>query len=227
MPTVFITGAGRGIGLELARQYADANWQVIAGVRSAEGGEAVLNLPGDVAAVSLDVADPAEVSILAERMKGVAIDLLICNAGVYGPRSQALGDLDYPGWEDVLRVNTLGPLRIIEAFLDHLRAGSDRTIVAITSKMGSIADNGSGRQYYYRSSKAALNAAMRSVAIDLAADGFRIAVLHPGWVRTDMGGPNALISVEQSVDGMRAVIAGLTPETSGGFFNYDGRPIPW
>ena len=139
----------------------------------------------------------------------------------------ALGDLDYTAWEEVLRANTLAPLRMIEAFLDHLRAGEGKTIASVSSKMGSIADNRGGGQYIYRSSKAALNAAMRSVALDLAGEGIKAVILHPGWVRTDMGGPAALIDAPESVAGMKQVIDGLTPDRSGRFFNYDGQEISW
>ena len=227
MPTVLITGCGRGIGLELARQYAADAWTVLATVRDSAGAEALQRLSGDVGVLDLDVADAASVAILSERTRGTAIDLLINNAGLYGPRTVTLGAIHYPVWLEVLATNTLGPIRLVEAFLDHLRAGDGKTIVNLSSKAGSIADNTSGRGYIYRSSKAALNAATKSLAIDLAPEGFRVAVLHPGWVHTDMGGPNALIDTATSVAGMRRVIDGLTPADSGGFFNYDGSPIPW
>ena len=227
MPTVFVTGCSRGIGLELARQYAADGWTVLATVRDAVGAEAVAQLDGDVSVFDLDISDPASIAILSERTRGAAIDLLINNAALYGPRATKLGAIHYPAWHDVLTANTLGPIRVVEAFLDHLRAGEGRTIVSLTSKAGSIADNRSGGGYIYRSSKAALNAAMKSVAVDLAPEGFRVAVLHPGWVRTDMGGPNALIDTAVSVAGMRRVIEELTPADSGRFFNYDGKEIPW
>ncbi len=222
-----VTGANRGIGLELARQYAQDGWTVLATMRDTGDAEAVLSLPGDIDVLELDVVDPASVAILSERTRGTAIDILINNAGIYGPRRPALGAIHYPSWIDVLATNTLGPVRVTEAFLDHLRQGRQRTIVAITSKMGSMGDNGSGGQYIYRSSKAALNAAMRSLAIDLAPEGFRVAILHPGWVRTGMTGPNARMDPQESVAGLRRVIERLSPEDSGSFLNYDGTRIPW
>ena len=227
MPTVLITGAGRGLGLELARQYAEDGWTVLAGVRSTTGANHLSAIDGDVAAVSLDVADPASVTILAERMRGIAIDLLINNAGVYGPRAMTLGDLDYAAWRDVLEVNLLGTLRVTEAFLDHVLTSDGKKIAFLTSKMGSIADNSSGGVYAYRSSKSALNAAVRSLAIDLAPQDVAVTLLHPGWVRTDMGGAGALIDVIESVTGMRRVIDTVGPDKTGRFWNYDGRELPW
>ena len=222
-----ITGTSRGIGLEFARAYSEAGWSVIATLRDGGDTDGLAALPGSVTPVQLDVADPASVAILGERLKGVALDLLIANAGVYGPRGVPLGRISYPDWQAVMAVNVFGSIRVIETFLEHLRAGSGRRIVAITSKMGSIADNGSGGTYPYRSSKAALNAAMRSVALDLAPEGFAVGVLHPGWVKTEMGGPHALIDTATAVAGMRRVIDGLTVANTGRFWNYDGREIPW
>ncbi len=226
MPTALITGAGRGLGLELARQFAADNWTVLAGVREPGKADDLRHIDGDVSPVPLDVADPASVAILAERLSGVPIDLLINNAGIFGPRDTALGGVDYDVWRQVLEVNTLAPMRVAEAFIDQLRAGEGRKIVTLSSRMGSIGE-ASGGSYIYRSSKAAVNAVMKSLARDLASEGFTIAVVHPGWVRTDMGGPGAAIDAVESVTGLKMVIDGLSPTDSGGFFNYDGTPIPW
>lgn len=226
MPTVLITGAGRGLGLELTRHFAEDGWTVLAGLRDMENAPALARIKGDVAAVPLDVADPASVAILGERLAGTPIDMLINNAGIYGPRGVALGSIDYDSWRQVFEVNTLAPMRLAEAFIGHLREGQGRKIVTISSKMGSMGD-ASGGEYVYRSSKAAVNAAMRNLALDLAPEGFTVVVLHPGWVRTDMGGPGAAIDTVESVTGLKRVIDGLTPSETGGFFNYDGSPIPW
>ncbi len=154
--------------------------------------------------------------------------MLINNSGIYGPtgQGQALGSLEYRAWEQVLAVNTLGPVRVTEALLESLKAGKQRKIVSVTSLMGSITDNNGGGSLFYRSSKAALNGAMKTLAIDLGRE-FCVAVLHPGWVRTDMGGPEAPLDVAASVAGMRRVIEGLGAEDSGRFFNYDGKALPW
>ncbi|MEE8272227.1 MAG: SDR family oxidoreductase [Alphaproteobacteria bacterium] len=226
MPTILITGAGRGIGLEFARQYGGDGWTVLATLRDPAKAESLLALEGHVAVMPLDVADPASVAILAERLGGTPIDLLINNAGVYGPRSTVLGELDYPAWQTVLTVNTLGPMRVTEAFLNHLRAGAQKKIVTVSSRMGSIAES-SGGAYAYRSSKAAVNSVMKGLAAELAPEGFTVALFHPGWVRTDMGGPTAAVAPADSAAGMRAVIDRLGPADSGGFFDHDGTPIPW
>lgn len=227
MPTVLITGANRGIGLEFARQYGEAGWTVFAGTRTPDAVTDLAAIDGEVIPVGLDVADPASVAILSERLRGVAIDLLINNAGVYGPRGPRLGSLSYGDWHSVIDTNVFGAMRVTEAFLDHLRDGDGKAIATVTSKMGSMADNGSGGSYFYRSSKAAVNAVFRSLAIDLRGEGFVVVLLHPGWVRTDMGGPGALIDTQESVTGMRRVIDGAGADASGRWFNYDGREIPW
>ncbi|MBI4182532.1 MAG: SDR family oxidoreductase [Proteobacteria bacterium] len=227
MPTTLITGANRGIGLEFARQYAAEGWRVLACCRAPERAEALGALGGDIRIERLDVTDFAGLGALAARLSAERIDLLVNNAGVYGPRDVALGQVDPAAWLDVLRTNAVAPLKVAEAFREQVAASEGRTIVAITSHMGSIGDNGSGGAYIYRSSKAALNAAMRSLAIDLGARGITVAVLHPGWVKTDMGGPGAAIAPETSVAGMRRVIARLSLADSGRFFNYDGTAIPW
>ena len=226
MPTTLITGAGRGLGLEFARQFADDGWTVLAGVRDPGSADDLRRIDGDVSPVPLDVADPASVAILGERLSGVPIDLLINNAGIYGPRKTIPGTLDYDAWREVFEVNTLAPMRVAEAFLEHVRASEGRKIVTVSSKMGSIADS-SGGSYTYRSSKAAVNAAMKALAMDLQPEGFTVIVVHPGWVRTDMGGPSALIDAVESVTGLKAVIDGLTPSDTGRFINYDGSEIPW
>ncbi len=226
MPTALITGAGRGLGLELTRRFAEDGWTVLAGLRDMENAPSLARIKGDVAAVPLDVADPASVAILAERLAGTPIDMLINNAGIYGPRGVALGSIDYDSWREVFEVNTLAPMRLAEAFIGHLRDGKGRKIVTISSKMGSMGD-ASGGEYVYRSSKAAVNAAMHNLALDLAPEGFTVVVLHPGWVRTDMGGPGAAIDAVESVTGLKQVIDELTRADTGGFFNYDGSPIPW
>jgi NAD(P)-dependent dehydrogenase (short-subunit alcohol dehydrogenase family) len=153
--------------------------------------------------------------------------VLINNAGVGAPKGQRLGSLDYAAWARVLDVNTLGPMRVVEAFLDSVAKGSDRKIVTVTSAMGSIADNASGGSYAYRSSKAAVNIVMKSLSIELAPRGITCVVVHPGWVRTDMGGPGGKLDPPESVAALRRLIAGLKPQDAGRFFNYDGKTYPW
>lgn len=227
MPSVLITGASRGIGLEFARQYAADGWRVHAACRDPDGARDLAGLAGEVSRHRLDVTDPAEVEALARALGDTPIDLLINNAGIYGPRDLPFDGLDYEIWAQVLATNTLAPMRVVAGFVDHVAASDQKKIVTISSNAGSIANNTTGGSYLYRSSKAALNAAMKSLAVDLANRGIVACVLHPGWVRTDMGGPGAPVGMTESIAGMRQVIARLDAGTSGHFFNYDGTELPW
>ncbi len=227
MPTVMVTGANRGIGLEFARQYADAGWTVIATCRNPGRADALKALAGDVTVQAMDVGDPASIRAAKKGIGDAPIDVLINNAGLLGGRDQAFGATDYDTMGEVLRVNVIGPLAVAEAFVGNLEAGKGKRLATVSSRIGSIAENGSGGRYIYRPSKAGVNAVMKSVALDLAGQGILVAILHPGHVQTDMGGPKAPVSPADSVAGMRAVIDGLTPETSGHFFNYDGAVIAW
>lgn len=227
MPTVLITGANRGLGFEFARQYCAAGWRVIATCRKPEAAGRLESLSCNTEVHPLDVADFAQVEALAHALDHEKIDLLLSNAGVYGPPSSQFGSLDFAAWEEVFRVNSMATLKICECFADHVAGSNLKLIVAITSRMGSIDDNASGGSYFYRASKAALNAVMKSLSIDLKERGITVAVLHPGWVKTDMGGADALIDVGPSVAGMRKVIAGLKPQDSGKFLGFNGDEIPW
>ncbi len=226
MPTVLITGAGRGLGLEFAKQYADDGWTVHAACRDPEAAATLRGLGDGVRLARLDVTSAEQVAELADDLRGEAIDLLLNNAGIYGPREYPLGEIDYAAWAEVLRVNTLAPLRVAAAFAEHVATSGQKRMAFVSSRMGSIEQN-SGGAYIYRSSKAALNAAVKSLAIDLAPRGVTAVVIHPGWVRTDMGGPGAAIAPAESVAGMRRVFARLTPDDGGRFFGYDGSNLPW
>ena len=229
--SLLVTGSNRGLGLEFVRQYAADGWKVYAACRAPGEAVELMGLAGDsggrIEVVGLDVTDLASVRDAASRLGGVPLDLLINNAGVGSPRQQKLGSLDYAAWQRVLDTNTLGPMRVTEAFLANVEKGQQKKIVTITSGMGSIEDNGSGGSYAYRSSKAAVNMVVKSLSIDLAARGITCIVMNPGWVRTDMGGPGGQLSPEQSISAMRKVIAGLKPADSGKFFNHNGRQYPW
>jgi len=211
MPSVLITGANRGIGLEFARQYAAAGWRVFAACRDPARAKDLKELKGDVRVSTLDIGDFMAINVLARELEGEAIDVLVNNAGVYGPGPQTLESLDYDGWAETFRIDCMAQIRMSRAFLDHVAKSERKVIVALTSKMGSIDDNSGGGAYIYRSCKAALNAAFKSLAIDVAPRGIVAAVIHPGWVMTDMGGPNALISAAESVTAMRALIGRFTP----------------
>ena len=226
MPTVMITGASRGLGLEFARQYAHDGWSVIATCRKPENATE-LNAIDGVTVYPLNVTNFTAVGALADKLKGTAIDVLINNAGVYGPKGSALNELDFDMWEQVLRTNTMAPLCVAQCFAAHVAASDHKCIATLSSKMGSMTDNTSGGSYLYRSSKAAVNAVMKSLANDLGPQGVISVLLHPGWVRTDMGGASGLIGAEQSVTGMRRVIGSAKMSDSGHFYAYDGAEIPW
>ena len=225
MPVVFLTGANRGIGFEFARQYAADGWRVIAAVRDPARAEALRGLPGNLEIHALDVADLDGASRLGETLRDEAIDVLIANAGISGPRDMSLHHVAGDAWAEVFRINAMAPLAIAGALRTQIARSGQRKAIAISSRLGSMAANSEGGLYAYRSSKAALNAVWKSFAVDHP--GIIAAVLHPGWVRTDMGGASAPVLPSDSVAGMRRVISGLTLHDSGGFFDYGGASLPW
>ncbi len=231
MPSTLITGANRGLGFEFARQYLADGWQVYAACRDPASASELRRLAEDsddkLRILAMDVTDPASIRAAATELDGQAIDLLLNNAGIIGPRGQTIGNIDYEAWAEVLAVNTMGPMRVSEAFVEHVASSDRKLIVTLTSGMGSIADNTSGGSIVYRSSKAAVNMVMRSLAIDLAPRGITCVVVNPGWVRTDMGGPNASLEPSESISALRRLIATFGPEQSGKFFNHTGREYPW
>ena len=230
MPTVFITGASRGIGMAFATQYAAEGWRVLAGCRTPEGARSLAALAGDVSALPLDVTSNQQVEDVAQSLQGEQIDLLINNAGIArrGQPAQQNGmdDVDLGFFAEILDVNVMGLLRVTRALAPMLRAGTGKRVVVLSSRMGSIALN-SGGSYPYRVSKAGANMVMSCLAWELAPDGITVVALHPGWVKTDMGGPGADLTPERSVADMRRIIAGLTPAVTGAFISHNGTPIPW
>jgi len=233
---VVVSGANRGIGLELCRQYAVDDWVVHAGCRDPEGAAELRELaegrPGHVVVHSLDVTDGSSVAGLASHLTGAAVDVLINNAGVFGPHpsrgepGQSFGSVDYAAAEEVLRVNALGPLRLTEALVENLARAKRGKVATISSGMGSITGT-SGDYLAYRASKAAANMVMASLAADLRPRGIAVCLLSPGWVRTDMGGPEASLTPAESVSGLRRRIDELSLSSSGCFLRYDGRQVAW
>jgi NAD(P)-dependent dehydrogenase (short-subunit alcohol dehydrogenase family) len=231
-PTVLITGANRGIGLELARQYTARGWQVIATARHpAQATELAALAAGHpaVAIEALDVTDAAAVAALAAKYRGRPIDVLINNAGITGPRGQALGSFDYDAYRQVLDTNAIGPLRMAEAFLPNVAAGAGGKIVTLSSSEASIALVDSPRAYWYRSSKAAVNMLMRNLAFDVRARGVAVALVNPGPVDTDMmkGVRMPLQKPADAVAKVIGIIDRLTPQETGRFWDYQGAEVPW
>lgn len=218
MPTVLITGANRGIGLEFARQYSADGWDVVATVREHSPELDALN----VRVERLDMRNLDSVAGFGERLD--SLDLLIANAGTYGPKSPATG-AEGEEWLETFAVNTVAPYLLARSVLPLVERAAGK-LIAISTKMGSIDDNTSGGYIAYRSSKTALNSAWKCLAIDNAGK-VACTVIHPGWVQTRMGGRSAPLSPEDSVSEMRKVIEDLTPEDSGSFFSHDGSQIPW
>ena len=208
-PTALITGVSRGLGKELARQYAADGWKVIGTERR-----------------ELEMTNYPQIRQFASKLEGEAIDLLFCNAGISGKKGMAPGSFDFASWEEVLRVNLLGPAALAEALIENVAASERRIIAMMSSRLGSISES-SGMTLPYSTSKAALNMLVKGLAATLASRHIIVVALSPGWVRTDMGGEGAPLSPEASVGGLRKVIDGLKPADSGKFFSHDGSAIAW
>lgn len=220
MKHVVITGANRGIGLEFARHYHTAGWQVsgICRETSPELEKYVFQVID-----MIDITNPESIEQLVTALQGKTIDLLINNAGLL--QDEVLGSIDYASLQQQMEINAFAPLRVSEALLPNLQTGSK--IANITSRMGSIADNDSGGRYGYRASKAAFNALGRSLAIDLKGQGIAVAQLHPGYVKTRMVNFGGLITTEESVAGLCKLIENLTLENTGSFWHTNGEELPW
>ena len=221
---VLVTGANRGLGLEFTKQLQETGYEVIGTARS-PGKATELRATG-ARVEQLDVASPESVEALASRLKGVPIEILINNAGMLNSTDSSLDTLNFEAMERTFQVNSLGPLRVTQALLPNLRAGGKKTIVNITSIMGSI-ELSTGGFYSYRTSKTALNQINKIISAELAPQGFTSVVIHPGWVKTDMGGSAASLAIPESISAMLEVIEGLSVESTGKFYNYDGKELPW
>lgn len=229
MAKVLITGANRGLGLEFVRQYSADGWDVLACCRNPSSARDLSSLAesssGRVKVLQFDVCSAADRERIAAAVE--SIDLLINNAGVFG-ENDTIGELANTAvFEQVYVANAVAPLLVTQSLLPAILKGEGRKVAFITSKMGSIDDVEAGRCYPYRMSKCALNMGVVCLAKELANRGVVVGLLHPGWVQTDMGGENGLIKPPQSISGMRKVIAGLTPESSGTFHEYNGEKIAW
>ena len=232
MATVLVTGSNRGLGLEWVRQYAAEGWRVYATCRQpTEAGElrALADREKGIRILRLDVTKPDEINALAVELIKEPIDVLINNAGVYLEKFMEVGlrRLRYEDWEYTFQVNTLGAVRVTEALQEHVARSEKRLVVVISTHMASIADIAAPGAYYYRSTKAALNAVMEGLTHELRPKGVGVLILHPGWVRTRMGGEGTSLMPPESVRGMRSLVEEFTLAESGRFFRYDGVEMPW
>ena len=229
MGTVFITGANRGLGLEFVKEFSEKkDYEVIATCRDPNSSSDLTNLAKSNLKIQLhqlDVSNTKNIQDLSKHLKNKPIDILINNAGIY--RSGSFNSVNKDSWVESFITNTIGPYEVIEYFLPNVLQGREKKVVSITSKMGSIDDNTSGGSYIYRSSKTALNSMMRSLTHDLKTNDIATMTLHPGWVRTDMGGPGGWIDVKESVSGMINQISNLSLQNTGRYIDYAGKPIKW
>ena len=229
MATILITGANRGIGFELTKRYAEAGNDVIACCRDPKKADELQTLAqstGKIRVCGVSVADGESVAALKAEIGDQPIDLLINNAGTPGPKQQTALDIDYDGWADAFAVNTMAPFRMLQTFRENVKAAEGGKIITITSQMGAM-DLNWPVMYAYCSSKAAVNKIMRMVSLELAADGTAVALIHPGHVKTDMGGEAAEIEVEESAAGIISVIEGITLDGTGCFMKWNGEVHAW
>lgn len=230
MSTVLVTGANRGIGLALVTAYADRGDDVIATVRDPNRlhdlAAVIEGRPDRIEVHRLEVTDPASLAALAERLAGRPVDVLINNAGTIGPVRQSTADMDFEGWMTTFRINTMAPLAVSRALLPNLRLADHAKILTISSGMGSMSTTNSDH-VAYRASKAAVNKVMQCLATDLSAEGIAVAVCHPGWVKTEMGGGDADITTEMSAAGIQRVVDRLTLTRTPVFHVWDGGILPW
>ncbi len=235
--TWLITGANRGIGLEYTRQLLARGARVIATARKPAGANELTALAerhrDNLQVETLDTGDGASVTALAQRLAGKPIDVLVNNAGLYGgswdtdAQRQTAGGMDYALWEDIHRVNVMGPFRMVMALLPNLKQSQRRLVVNMSSDLGSITNNKQGQSHAYRSSKAALNMLTHGLAIDLANDRITLVSMAPGWTKTDLGGARAHWDVDASVSRQLQVIDALTSADTGRFVNLLGETVPW
>ena len=228
MSTVLITGANRGLGYEFVKQYSENGFEVLACCRNKNNAKELKELAetsNKIKVYELDVGNVKAIKSLSQQLQNEKIDVLINNAGIY--RSSTVGNINYDEWIESFKVNTIAPYQIVENFLNQIINSDLKKVVSITSKMGSIDDNTSGGSYIYRSSKTALNSMMRCLTHDLKNQGVATLTLHPGWVRTDMGGPGGWIDSFESVQGMIKQIDKLTIDDSGNYLDYAGKSINW
>ncbi len=229
MAVILVTGANRGIGLALVEAYSGRRDKVFAATRRASDRTALDALAetsrGWIEVIEMDVADPADIARARRKLESEPIDVLINNAGVAGPENQSALDMDFDGLMETLAVNTIAPLRVANAFLPNVKAAKGK-IITLSSQMGSM-QSASSDSLAYRVSKAAVNKLMRGLATELKPEGVPVLTVHPGWVKTDMGGDGAQLTPEQSAAGLLKLIDGLTLSSSGKFLAWNGKELAW
>lgn len=223
--TILITGAGRGIGRQLALQSLESGASVIACARRI--GDLDDLVANGAEAQALEVTDLDAITSLKAALGDRPIDILFNNAGIIGPDRQAIGDMDIDGWRETMEVNVFAPYRVSEALADNVAASDHRTIVVVSSRMGSMSLNTVSDRFIYRSSKAAVNQVVVCMANEWRPRGIRVVATHPGWVSTDMGGSAAPVTPAESAAGLLKVANGMTDEASGRFWNFDGEELSW
>jgi len=228
MANVLITGANRGIGLEMVKLYATRGDTVFACCRDPGNAEALKAVPGSVEVLEVQVSDGDSVAGLARALESRPVDILINNAGTIGPprEQQSVHAMDFDGWKEAFEVNAMAPVRVMQALMPNLKAAGDPRLVTITSQMGALSLDMTVA-YAYCSSKAALNKFMKMAAIELGREGINVCVIHPGWVQTDMGGPNAELTPRESAEGIVRTIDGLNADTNGSFWKWNGELHDW
>jgi NAD(P)-dependent dehydrogenase (short-subunit alcohol dehydrogenase family) len=229
--SILITGTNRGIGLALARIFTQYDWDVIACCRKPDEAEALKSIQaaseGRLKIKRLDVTRDEEITALAETLAEKNLDILLNNAGILGPEEQDFGFLDEDAWLETFKVNSIGPYKMVRAFLDNIARSQRRIIATITSQMGSIQNNSSGDYYAYRTSKSAANMIMKNLSLDLHAKRITCVALHPGWVKTRLGGKQAPLSPAESAAAIFKTLTSLSEEQNGSFLDYEGRNINW
>ena len=230
MTNVLVTGANRGLGLGFVKNYLGKNVNVVGTTRDLKSSKELLAIkerfPNNLEIFELDLLKESAGYTLANFLGDKPIDILINNAGV-GSSNQHLQAVSPKPWLEMLKVNLIAPLMVTQSIIDNVKKGSDKKIYFLSSQLGSIADNTSGGMYMYRSSKTGLNQVVKSLSVDLKPQGITVVSLHPGWVKTDMGGPNAPVSIDESIEGMMQVIDSTDIRDTGRFLNYDGKELPW
>ena len=230
MTNVLVTGANRGLGLGFVKNYLRKNVDVVSTTRDLKSSRELLGLkerfPENLEIFELDLLKESAGDALANFLGERPINILINNAGI-GSTNQHFQAVSPKPWLEVLKVNLIAPLMVTQSIIDNVKKGVDKKIYFLSSQLGSIEDNTSGGMYIYRSSKTGLNQVVKSLSVDLKPQGITVVLLHPGWVKTDMGGPNAPVSIDESIEGMTQVIHTTDIRDTGRFLNYDGKELPW